>query len=106
MKKAVMLLLGFATGLGAGLFLRYGYAVLMDRSGRPGGEVLIPVLILLLVFYGFTWGRLSTPMDAEWHPLPKPEEASGISATYMDGYIEGYEDGYQHGMADIPDEAV
>lgn len=86
MKKVLVPVLGFVAGVLSGIALRLGYGVLMTRPGAPGGEVLIPILVLILLCYGYTVGRIT-------------EEERDTRWAWRDGYREGYRKGLADRMS-------
>lgn len=80
MKKLLLPALGFVAGAVAGVVMRWGHAVLLTRPDAPGGEILIPALVGLLLVFGFSAGRGSKAlMDADW--------------AWKDGYKHGLQQG-------------
>ena len=79
MKNTLKYLSWGAAGLMSGLTLAQVILVSAERAGgNPGGEIVIPIAIPLLLLAGYIVGR----------DTPRIED-------YDRGYDEGYEDGYK-----------
>lgn len=50
-------ILGYGTGVLSGIMFAQGWQVFSQRTGYPGGEVLILPLFILLIAFGWQIGR-------------------------------------------------
>ncbi len=86
MKKTLKYLSWWSAGLFSGLTLAQVILVSAERAGgSPGGEIIVPITIPLLILAGYVVGR----------DTPRIED-------YDRGYDEGYEDGRKCTSAPSP----
>lgn len=84
----------FAAGVAAGAFCMIALQTGLGRNGRPGGEILVLPMVVLLLWAGWCLGQSRDGLHRlvqEAAGGVEPEDASE-STDYWRGYDEGYTD--------------
>lgn len=87
----------FAAGVAAGAFCMIALQTGLGRSGRPGGEILVLPMVVLLLWAGWCLGqsRYTFPMMGVAETDTDAEE---YVKENLPGYWSGYSDGYDDAL--------
>lgn len=87
----------FAAGVAAGAFCMIALQTSLGRSGRPGGEILVLPMVVLLLWAGWCLGR-----SRDTFPMMGVAETDTDAEEYvkenLPGYWSGYSDGYDDAL--------
>ena len=79
-KRVLPLVLGALAGLLSGMYIRLGFEIVKGRPFSPGGEALFLPLVALLLYLGYSIGKVAATQRAA---------DSAYKAGYQDGYQRG-----------------
>ena len=83
----------FAAGVAAGAFCMIALQTGLGRNGRPGGEILVLPMVVLLLWAGWCLGRSRDGLHRMVQQAKGEVTVDGSeSAEYWNGYDEGYTD--------------
>ena len=84
LRKPARVVLNFAAGVLAGMFIRLSFEIVNGRPAAIGGEALILPLIGLLIWFGAQLGAMGRALG-----------------EYERGYEDGYADGHYDGTVEV-----
>ncbi len=79
-KRVLPLVLAAFAGLVSGMYIRLGFEIVKGRPFSPGGEALVLPLVALLLYLGYSIGKVAATQRA-------------ADAAYKAGYQDGYQRG-------------
>lgn len=87
----------FAAGVTAGAFCMVALQTGLGRSGRPGGEILVLPMVVLLIWAGWCLGRSRDTLPM-MRVTATDTDAEEYVKENLPGYWSGYSDGYDDAL--------